>query len=318
VRFNNGEPGDPYLIFLQSKGLLADHLDDSAKRQQEGYAATFATPLPDDAYNDNWIAQSGLDLLASAPKNKPWYLQVNWAGPHDPLDITARMKSEVRGRTMPAPNGRNAYSAAVNQEIRQNYTAMCENIDRVIGLYLERLSSMGALENTIIVFGSDHGEMLGDHGRWAKMVPYQPSASVPLIVAGPGIRQGIRSEALVSLIDLTATFLDYAGVARPQDMDSRSIRPLLEGKTERHREVLLSALGGWQLAFDGQYKVVRGFNADLPHNSSEWTPCSKEVQGLPLLAFDLAHDPKENTNLAASMPSRAKRVLEMLPDPGCA
>jgi arylsulfatase len=318
IRFNNGKPGDPYLIYLQSRGLLEKHLDDSAKRQKGGYGATFATPLPDDAYCDNWIGQNGLDLLDTAPKDKPWYLQVNWAGPHDPEDITSRMESEVRGRTMPAVNGKNEYSLAVNQEIRQNYTAMCENIDRVIGLYLDKLSRMGELDNTIIVFSSDHGEMLGDHGRWGKMVPYQPSAGVPLIVAGPGVRQGVTNPALVSMIDLTATFLDYAGVPRPEDMDSRSIRPVLEGNAEQHREFLVSALGGWQMAYDGQYKVVRGFNANLQHNSSVWTPCSKEVQGLPLLAFDLIHDPRENANLAPNMPAGAQRVLEMVPSTGCA
>jgi hypothetical protein len=71
-------------------------------------------------------------------------------------------------------------------------------------------------------------------------------------------------------------------------------------------------------AYDGQYKVVRGFNANLQHNSSVWTPCSKEVQGLPLLAFDLIHDPRENANLAPNMPAGAQRVLEMVPSTGCA
>jgi arylsulfatase len=319
IRFSNGKPGDPYLIFLQSQGLLEKHLDDFAKRQKgQLYGATFATPLPDHAYGDNWIGQNGLDLLDAAPKDKPWYLQVNWTGPHCPLDITSRMESEVRGRTMPGANGKNEFSLPVNQEIRENYTAMCENIDRVIGLYLDKLSRMGELDNTIIVFSSDHGEMLGDHGRWAKMVPYQPSTSVPMIVAGPGVKHGVTSAALVSLIDLTATFLDYAGLPRPGDMDSRSIRPVLEGNAERHREFLVSALGGWQMAYDGQYKVVRGFNTALQHNSSEWTPCSKEVQGLPLLAFDLVQDPKENTNLSLDMPRGAQRVLEMVPPAGCA
>ena len=129
---------------------------------------------------------------------------------------------------MPAPNGVNEYSPAINQTIRQNYTAMCENIDRVIGLYLDKLAGKGELENTIVIFSSDHGEMLGDHGLWGKIVPYQPSASVPLIVSGPGVRQGTTSSALVSLIDLTASFLDYAGVLRPKDMDSRLLRSVVE------------------------------------------------------------------------------------------
>jgi len=317
-RLNNNQPADPYLTYLNSKSLMQEHLDDIAQRMKGGYAATGAEPLPDEAYCDNWLGQKGLDLLDAAPKDKPWFLQVNWTGPHNPEDITARMEREVRGLKMPAPNGVNEYSPAINQTIRQNYTAMCENIDRVIGLYLDKLASKGELENTIVIFSSDHGEMLGDHGLWGKIVPYQPSASVPLIVSGPGVKQGTTSSALVSLIDLTATFLDYAEVSRPKDMDSLSFRSVLEGSKEKHRDVLLSALGGWQMAVDDQYKVIRGFNPHGGRNSPEWTVHSKEVQGLPPLVFDLAHDPKENRNLAASMPHGAHQLLEALPAIGCA
>ncbi|MEO6981484.1 MAG: sulfatase-like hydrolase/transferase [Edaphobacter sp.] len=318
-RLNNREPADPYLTYLNSRGLLQEHLGDIVKRMKGGYAATYPEPIPDEAYCDNWLGQKGLDLLDAAPKDKPWFLQVNWTGPHNPVDITARMDSSgVRGLNMPAPNGTNEYSPAINQTIRQNYTAMCENIDRVIGLYLDKLASKGELENTIVIFSSDHGEMLGDHGRWGKVVPYHPSASVPLIASGPGVKQGTTSSALVSLIDLAATFLDYAGVARPDDMDSLSFRSVLEGNKKRHRDVLLSALGGWQMVVDDQYKVIRGFSPNKGRNSPDWTVHSKEVQGLPPLVFDMAHDPKENRDLAAAMPQGAKRLLDMLPTIGCA
>jgi choline-sulfatase len=316
-RLNNNQPADPYLTFLNSRGLMQEHLGDIAKRMKGGYAATYPEPLPDDAYCDNWLGQKGLKLLDAAPKDKPWFLQVNWTGPHNPQDITAKMESGVRNLKLPVPNGTNQYSPEVNQAIRQNYTAMCENIDRVIGLYLDKLTSKGELENTIIIFSSDHGEMLGDHGLWGKIVPYHPSASVPLIVSGPGVKQGVTSSALVNLIDLTSTFLDYAGISRPNDIDSLSLRSVLEGATERHREVAFSALGGWQLAFDGEYKVIRGYNP-RSHNSPEWTVYSKEVQNLPPLVFDISHDPTENRNLAASMPQKAQQLMKMLPAVGCA
>ena len=102
--------------------------------------------------------------------------------------------------------------------------------------------------------------MLGDHGRWGKSVPFHPSANVPLYVAGPGVRAGHRSDALVSLMDLSATFLDYGGVEVPEGMDSRSIRPVLEGKTEKHRDYVLSGLRDWRLAWDGRYKYITGFD----------------------------------------------------------
>jgi arylsulfatase A-like enzyme len=227
------------------------------------------------------------------------------------------MESEVRGRQMPLPRGQNKLGPAVNQAMRQNYTAMCENIDRLIGLYLDKLSSRGELDNTIIVFSADHGDMLGDNGRNGKNQPYRASASVPLIVAGPGMKRGATSAALVTTLDLTATFLDYGGAPALREMDSKSLRPVLEGKTDRHREVVLSALGAWRMAYDGQYKVIRGFDPKRS-NSAEWTVTAKEVQGLPPMVFDEVHDPWEEKDLADSIPSQAQKLLEVLPVTGSA
>jgi arylsulfatase len=309
---NNNRPADPYLTFLNERGLLQEHLQDVRSRMRGGYAATYPTPLPEDAYCDNWLARNGLDLLDAAPKDKPWFLQVNWTGPHNPEDITARMESEVRSLRMPAPNGKNQYNGAENQTIRQNYTAMCENIDRTIGLYLEKLDSLGQRENTIIIFSSDHGEMLGDHDRWGKIIPYQPSASVPLTIAGPGVAQGATSAALVNHIDLTATCLDYASVPVPKKMDCISLRPVLEQQSTKHRGVLFSGLGAWRMAFDGEYKAITGFVPNLKRNSPEWTTNSWQIQGAAPVIFNLASDPGENTDLYAAKPARGERLLRML------
>ena len=210
------------------------------------------------------------------------------------------------------PNGTNQYDAAVNQAIRQNYTAMCENIDRTIGLYLDKVASMGQFDNTIILFSSDHGEMLGNHGRWGKIVPYHPSACVPLTIAGPGITRDTTSAALVNHIDLTATCLDYAGISIPSEMDCRSLRPVLEQRSTAHRDVLFSSLGGWRMAFDGEYKAITGFNPHLKRNSPDWTISSPQIQGVAPLVFDLAHDPGENTDLHAAKPAAGERLLKML------
>jgi choline-sulfatase len=309
---NNNRPADPYLTFLDQRGLLPEHLKDLRSRMKGGYGATYPTPLPDDAYCDNWLAGNGLNLLDAAPKDKPWFLQVNWTGPHNPEDITARMESGVRGLAMPAVNGTDQYSAAENQTIRQNYTAMCENVDRSIGFFLDKLASLGQLDNTLIVFSSDHGEMLGDHGLWGKIVPYHPSACVPLIVAGPGIQKGATSNALIDHLDLAATFLDFAGIAPDKEMDSKSFRAVLEGHSTTHRDVVFSGLGAWRMAWDGQYKAITGFDLAHKRNSPEWTVDSREIQGVHPLIFDLARDPGENADLSASMPAQGKRLLQML------
>ena len=176
---------------------------------------------------------------------------------------------------------------------------MVENIDRWVGVYLDELRKRGELENTLIVYSSDHGEMLGDHGLWAKRVPYQPSAGVPLIVAGPGVKGNQVSNALVSTMGLAATFLDYGGVERPRNMDSRTFRPLLEGRTQHHRDWAISGLDSWRLSYNGRYKFIDGYDPATGSAGINHTPYRPAADRRPPLLFDLQRDPGENAPLAA-------------------
>lgn len=290
-------PRGPYMAYLHNRGLAAAHVRDM--RERGGYLGTAPTPLPEEAYCDNWIAQNGLDLMRSFPPGKPWHLVVNFTGPHNPMDITARMESLCRGRTFPQPVAASNEKCSPDQHlaIRQNYAAMIENIDRWVGIYLEELERRGELENTLIVYSSDHGEMLGNHDLWGKNQPYHPSVGVPMIVAGPGVSPGVTSHALVSLIDLTATFLEYAGAVPVGDMQGRSLRPLLQGDTDTHREHVLSGLQAWRMVFDGQFKLITGHAPD------------------PLL-FDWLHDPDEVENVAERHPYEVKRLASLLSETG--
>jgi arylsulfatase A-like enzyme len=296
VRSGAEIPKDPYMAYLHRRGLAAQHVADF--RSRKNYAATFPTPLPEEAYCDNWLAQNGLDLLRAAPAGKPWHLVVNFTGPHEPVDITRRMEAGCRGVRFPQPNRNTQFPGDTHVAIRQNYSAMVENIDRWLGIYVDELRRRGELDHTVIVFSSDHGEMLGDHDRWGKSVPYQQSVGVPLVAAGPGIRAE-TSDALVTIMDLAATFLDYGGVAVPSEMDSRSLRPLLEGRARSHREYLLSGLGAWRMAWDGRYKLVDGFDAGRDAAAGR-------------LLFDLDADPLENTNLAARLPRQVEKLAPLL------
>jgi arylsulfatase A-like enzyme len=298
-------PTDPYNAFLQAEDLADVHYKDFATRRNgKGYSNTSPTPLPEHAYCDNWIANNGLNLLSKAPKGKPWFLQVNFSGPHDPMDITRQMERLCRGRSYAQPNRCEEFSPEVHVAIRQNYSAMVENIDRWLGTYLEAIDKRGELENTLIVFSSDHGEMLGDHTRWAKAVPYHPSVSVPLVVQGPGVKKGVATDALASVMDLAATYLDYGGVRRPDDMDSRSLRPLLEGKTQHHRQQVLSGLYGWRMVWDGRYKLITGFDPDSG---------PREPEKPRTLLFDLTEDPLENHDLTGEIPDKVQQLAVNLP-----
>jgi arylsulfatase len=278
-------PKGPYMKYLQERGLLELHLQDFGRRKDK--RDTFTTPLPDYAYCDNWVAKNGLELMENFPKDKPWFLQVNFTGPHDPWDITESMRHSVSNGPFPQPIDCNVFSEKEHNLIRQNYSAMVENIDMWIGGYTRELEKKGALENTVIIYSSDHGEMLGDHSLWGKAVPYHPSVSVPLIIAGPGIRKNIFCKEPVTTLDLTATILEYAGIHTPEGMDSKSLRPFLEGTDEYNRQYVFSSFRKWTMVYDGRYKFIEGFRDEE-------------------ILFDLQEDPFETRNLAAEKGSEKK------------
>lgn len=287
------KPNDPYMAFLEKRGLREAFLRDYRERGQVGHGAGFASPIPDDAYCDNWLSENGLNLIRKAPKGKPWFLQVNFVGPHPPWDATRSMLSSYDGTVFPQPNGGTQLKPKDYLAVRRNYSAMVTNIDRWTGIFIEELARRGELENTVIVYSSDHGEMLGDHGRWSKSVPYQPSVGVPLVIAGPGVQEGKVVDAPTTTLDLAATFLEIAGVRRPDNMDSRSMSSLLAGKTDQHRDVVLSGLNAWRVAYDGRHKLIRGF-------------------GGPDMLFDHKTDPLENNNVAGENPTIVQRLSESL------
>lgn len=286
-----GKPKGPFLAYLDQKGLARIHIEDYERRTSQG--ATFPTPLPDESYGDNWIARNGLALLDAAPKGKPWFIQVNFNGPHQPWDITSSMEKQWRGVKFSQPNHCFTLTPETHELVRQNYAAMIENIDRRIGDFLTKLQERGEAENTLVVVSSDHGEMLGDHNLWGKRHPYQGSVGVPLMLRGPGVRKGVTNDDPATILDLTATFLDYAGVAQPTHMDSRSLRPLLSGKKKAVRDHVLSGMDQWRLVMQGPYKYIRGWEKQ------------------PLL-FHLGTDPQENENLAAQQPEIAARMAKFL------
>lgn len=297
VNSGKDEPKDPFMAMLEKRGLRKAHVEDFAKRRAERQSAVFPTPLPDDAYGDNWVGQNGIDLIRSAPQGKPWFLQVNFPGPHDPWDITMSMTELYKNTEFPQPNGNKELTPEQHVAIRRNYSAMVTNIDRWTGIYIEELKKRGELDNTIVIYSSDHGEMLGDHEHWGKSVPFHPAVCVPLIAAGPGVRQGFTTSAPTSTMDIAATCLQIAGVSVPTDMDSKSFLPLLKGSTDKHREVVHSGLRTWREVYDGRYKLVRGFS-DNPNK---------------IFLFDMQSDPLENKDIARENPQIVERMVKLLP-----
>jgi arylsulfatase A-like enzyme len=316
IRSGEKEPRDPYMAFLYRRGFAHAHIEDFRRREQRNaYLYTEPTPLPEDAYCDNWIARNGLEMIRNFPNGKPWMLQVNFAGPQSPMDITRRMERSCRNRQFSQPVEAKQDAPEKHVAIRQNYTAMVENIDRWVGIFLEEIRQRGQIENTLVVYSSDHGEMLGDHDRWGRGLPYQASVGVPLYISGPGVAQNVVSSALVSTIDLTATFLDFAGAPKLPGMDGLSLRPVLERRTMVHREYVRSALGNWRMVYDGRYKLIHGFE---PASARQTTGAGKAAAGKAVsgeprpILYDLKLDSRESANVARVAPNLVERMTKLL------
>ncbi len=293
--FRHGKVVGPYMNFLKEEGFLSDHLgmylshwDSRNKpRAHGGHWMNFSaiTKLPQYAYCDDWIANNAIKMIDYFDTNKPWHLSVNFAGPHEPYDVTNEMLMSFRGKRyfsrldfIPPPVANSQEDVEGIFVKRRNYALMIENIDLLIGKIIDSLEVNGFLDNTLVVFTSDHGEMLGDHDRWGKQLWFAPSVQVPLVISGPGILKNRISNTLVSLQDISATFLDYAKANCLSGTDSRSLKMVLEGESSVHRTSVTSGYKSWDLFFDGRYKYVRR---------------KEELD----LFYDLSEDPYELFNL---------------------
>ena len=229
---------------------------------------------------------------------------MNFNGPHEPMDITAAMHERMKGRAFPAPYASDQYTPDAHQAIRACYAAMIENIDDHLGRYVDALAQRGELDETIIVYASDHGEMLGDHERWGKVVPYQPSVHVPLVMAGPGIDAKPACSDWVDLVDLAATLVDFAGAERPSGSTGRN---LTTDPIDGHKS---TGLGTWRAVFHGTMKYVHNF---APETQGRGVAGSFDADpDAPGLLFDLAEDPWERRDIARSDRVRARRMRDAL------
>ncbi|MHC4431621.1 MAG: sulfatase family protein [Planctomycetota bacterium] len=296
--YKNGKRPEPYFAMLESRNLVDAHI-----RNFETLDHDYPGPslMPDDAYCDNWIANNGLNLIRSVPKGRPWFIQINFNGPHPPMDVTKSMYQKWKDTTFPP-----ARAAKGNEKSgkRRNYGAMIDNIDRWLGVFQNELKKRAELENTLIVYCSDHGEMLGDRGMNAKSKPYHPSVCVPLVIAGPGIQKGVVCKTPTETLDITATLLDFADISIPRKMDSRSLRPFLSGRGPLPRSYATSSLGDWALVFDGRYKLI----ANRPKAKN-----SKTDTSIKLTLYDLKTDLAEMQDIADQHPEIVARLKPLLP-----
>ena len=274
--------------------------------EHEGYLenlAAIVNRLPWELSVDHFVGQEAVRFIDTYGSEEPFAMMVGFPGPHCPYDPCQEFLDQVDPAQMPpaAPfveadtaitrrrniegNKRwwnqadySVFTDAHKRKIRQHYAAEVNQIDVEIGAIVEALARRGVLENTVIIFASDHGDYLGDHDLIGKGQYYEASCHVPMIVRVPGGPVGTEN-TLVELTDVTATLLGFGGGKPAHPLDSRPLTGLgLPG--EQPREIIFGFVGGGQMAFDGRWKLAK-YNTGEQH------------------LFDLANDPLEQHNLIA-------------------
>lgn len=174
VEAGGGEPTGLYTSYLAEEGLLDAHVQDYRRRSGEDPlddgkpVATFPTTVPDEAYYDEWITRQGRQLIEDAPADRPWFLQVNLQNPHDPWDVTEPMHERFRDPSVEFPlpvHSPGDLRDETHQEVRRNYAVMVEHLDRCLDSLVEAVEVRDDREETLVIFTSDHGELLGDYGQ---------------------------------------------------------------------------------------------------------------------------------------------------------
>ena len=312
-----------YIQWLESKGHKWDDL-----YHPKGYAWA---GIPADLHQTKWCIDMAMDFIREDRKS-PWLMSVNIYAPHHPFDPPKEFLDRYDPDKLPDPayvdgeladkpafqrvdhdgaygGGGMAFSKMTPRERREvtaAYYAMIEHIDDNVGRVMKMLDDTGRRENTIVIFTSDHGELLGDHGIYLKgPYTYDCSVRVPLIISWPGhVKPGVTSDALVELTDLAPTLLTAAGMPIPNRMQGRSLMDLLAGKTVQHRDQIFcesynTRVNSTDRAVDVSMIRTRTHKIAVCHHSNDGE------------LYDLRADPGEHVNLWNS-PAHKDLKAEMM------
>ena len=283
------------------------------------------TGFPESVLQEQTIVQEALSFLREqrhANPDQPWFLCASFSRPHWPRTAPARhferywpdgvtrpaVEAGAAAFDHPLVDAQRAKVEGVTDEetmrSRAGYFACVSYLDEVVGDLLTALRADGLLENTVVVYTSDHGELAGEHGLWGKLTWHEASARVPLVVQTPAHRDGSRDvgrvRTPVSLVDMFPTLCGLAGVDAPGDLDGVDLSDTVRTGAEPDRPpvtvdsfVRIEEGLEYRAVRDGRYKYV-GFR-DAPE-----------------LLFDLERDPRELTNLAPDATGEDAEALERL------
>jgi arylsulfatase A-like enzyme len=265
-------------------------------------------------------AYEGSEALEALKRMKPgksFSLTCSFGPPHPPFVVPKKYADQyiaaklsvpksISDNLKNAPYQRNSapfdlrfQNPEMVQQMKQVYYGMVTQVDVWVGKLLDELDRKGLTENTLVVFVSDHGEMMGDHGLNSKMKMYEGSAHVPLIIRFPGkIPAGTKVITPVSHHDLFATILDYTGMKAPEN-DGRSLRNLVDGKADPV-DYAVSVWG--QINNGGPFMIRKGDWKMIVYLQM----ADNKQKTVSSALYNLKTDPLETNNLIGSNPEKSK------------
>lgn len=308
---------DDYQAYLQRHGYRKYH-----GIEHEGYfdnKGAITSLIPAEHQVDVWTADQTCAFLDQYGAQAPFALMVGFPGPHCPYDPPSDLVDLFHEEAMPASIGATVDSDAFRQwmidgnkrawnqvdyslfeehhkrKLRVHYAALVHQIDSCVGRILESLERNGLADSTVIIFCSDHGDLLGDFDLIGKQLFYEPSTRVPLIIRHPRGHQGRVVQETVSLTDLHSTLLAIAGVPAHGTSDSRPLPGAVPGRSDGEgagtRDYVFGVTALGSMLTDDRWKLCK-YRSGSVH------------------LFDLEGDPLEQRNLAAD-PGHRSRLREL-------
>lgn len=288
---------DEYAMYLKENGW--GHIRNIHGVRNLLYMTPQRSLIPEEHHGSIWVGKRTANFIKTEAGRRPFFLSVGWIAPHPPFDVPESFAHLYRNRTIPAPfSSRTPLSPRAARawvwadlpkgrekkylrRTRELYYSAISLVDKAVGLILAALEETGQLENTFIIFTSDHGEMLGDHGCFQKMSPYESSSHIPMIMRFPRrIKPGTRRKEFVDLNDILPTILDVAGIRYPGAFELPGGSVFQNSKDRQYQFIEYGrGIYRWIAVRDQRYKYCYHYEAGFEE------------------MFDLVKDPHETTNL---------------------
>ena len=251
---------------------------------------------------DTMAADQAIKLLQRrVSQDEPFFLAVGLVRPHFPFIATEKTIDQYHAEKLFVPNvplGDHddippqamgsvlKFDRSPIQKMRRAYYGAVSFMDRQVGRILAELDRLKLRDNTVVVFVSDHGYLLGEHHMWKKSKLWEEAIRVPVIIAAPGRKQGVKCDHFIELVDLYPTLVELAGLPRESRTQGQSLVPLLDDPQDS-----LSRS-------DAFIQVGAGFGLRSGKWAYMWYPPSKKKQQEGFMLYDMDKDPEQYTNLA--------------------